>query len=490
MKKVFKIFYIIGLMLFVFNIAACNDEDDKKTELTSLKVIAVNDLHGAIEVSDDNYGMAGISWYVNKERENKEQAVLVLAAGDMFQGSAISNVSYGKNVVDLMNVIGFDAMTLGNHEFDWGLDTILNYVDENQENGEANFPFLACNLIQKDINAVPENVDSYQIVDFEQFQVGIIGYIGPGIEEDISASKVNNYYFDNPVNYIKDLTQYLRNDKGCELVIVMGHDDNSSIQTQIASLSGSSAVDMIIAGHTHTTYTRYLTNGNKVSIPVVQSGTAAEALTDTVFLYNKEDNSFLDGYADTVDLEAFDVEFDQNIIDMVNQMNVAISPVMDEVLGLASRNVNKTSVLKWTADSIKTHIDCDIAFLNSGGIRQSAFPINEGNSITVRKMYEILPFDNIIKKCTLTGAQLKEVLNISDLVFSSNLEQRNNTFYLNGEEVLNDKNYVIACPDYVFDRDEQIYDNGLNIVFDGNLVRDIMILQLKVETANGKKWLE
>lgn len=482
-----KIFILLNFVLIFLLLTSCN----KKIEYSKLKVLSLNDLHGAIAESDDNYGMAGISWYVNEQRKVKDQAVLLLAAGDMFQGSAISNYSYGKTVVELMNDVKFDAMTIGNHEFDWGLDEVLKYVDGNESNYEANFPFLACNLLEKATNKRPENVDAYTVVDFEQFQVGVIGYIGMGIESDISASKVADYYFDNPIEHIEKLSKELRTTEGCELVIVMGHDDNSSIQGLIAGLEGDSAVDMIINGHSHSTYTRYITNGNGIKIPVTQAGTAADAITDTLFLYNKESNTFDDGYADTIDLCDFEIGIDENIKNKVDKMNEEIEPVMGEVLGVASRNVNKTTVGNWTADAIKASINCDVSAINSGGIRSSAFPISEGSTITLRKMYEIMPFDNFIKVCELTGAQLEYIIGrIHDIHLSSNVEVLGNTVYINGVPIVDDKIYTFACVDYLYDRDEEIYEAGTNVQFTGILVRDVMVNALKNETNSGKNWLE
>ena len=487
MKKGIKIYNIFLLALVIFFIFGCGKA---KKEFQSLKVISVNDVHGALEESDDNYGMAGLSWYVNQEREKEEQAVLVLGAGDMFQGTAISNYTYGENVIEVMNEIGFNAMTIGNHEFDWGLNTVLEYVDGDNSNGEANFPFLACNLIQKDTNKIPEHVDSYTIVDYEQFQVGVIGYIGPGIESDISASYVANYYFDNPVNYISNLSEELRTEKGCEMVIVMGHDDNSSIARSLAELSGNNAVDMLICGHTHATYTRTLKNGNGVNIPVVQSGSAGDSLTDTEFIFNKDSNNFEEGLSSTVDLGGLDIEVDPTVSEMIKDMAKEIAPIMGEVIGVAGKNVTKTYVGSWSANAILNQIECDVAAINTGGIRAYAFPINEGTDITVKKMYEIMPFDNFIKTCKLTGEQLKVVLGINDLFLSYNVYKDGNDFYINDEKIDNTKIYTFACVDYLFDRDEEIYDAGSDIVYTGILMRDIMINELKKETSNGNRWLD
>ena len=95
-------------------------------------------------------------------------------------------------------------MTIGNHEFDWGLDTILDYRDSDQTNGEANFPFLGCNIIQKDTDSLPKNVNPYTIINQDGLKIGVIGYIGLGLESDIATQMVENYEFIEPVECIKN----------------------------------------------------------------------------------------------------------------------------------------------------------------------------------------------------------------------------------------------------------------------------------------------
>ena len=71
---------------------------------------------------------------------------MILSSGDMFQVTAVSNLSRGEVVVAAMNLIGFDAMTIGNHEFDWGVPALRRFCDGDEGNGEASFPFLAANI--------------------------------------------------------------------------------------------------------------------------------------------------------------------------------------------------------------------------------------------------------------------------------------------------------------------------------------------------------
>ncbi len=83
-------------------------------------------------------GIYKIGDFLIKEKQNSPETTLIISAGDMFQGTAVSSMTRGrKPVVDAMNIIGFDAMTLGNHEFDWGIDVVLKYQDGKEENGEA-----------------------------------------------------------------------------------------------------------------------------------------------------------------------------------------------------------------------------------------------------------------------------------------------------------------------------------------------------------------
>lgn len=488
---------VIFILCFVFSLTliSCNKDDENNDEnnnvvkeYTSLKIIAINDLHGAIEEIDYEYGMARIANYVNNERAVEGQAVLLLSAGDTFQGSAISNYTYGLNVVKLMNEMKFDAATIGNHEFDWGLDTVLSYVDDDETNGEADFPFLACNILNKETNELPEHLDPYQIVDFGDFSVGIIGYIGVGLEEDISASMVRDYYFADPVPYIEKYSKELRTEKGCELVITMGHDANSVTNIQISELTGDSEIDAIINAHTHAAYTRSFTVGGRV-IPLTQAGTAGEMLSDITFNFDKNTNDFTYESAKNVTLN-YNYDPDETINAMVNQMVEEIAPIMNEELITAGKYVSRSNVSQWIANEIHEFSGCDVGAINSGGVRSSAFPIYEDSKITVKKVYEFYPFDNTIKVCKLTGSQLNQILTISDAIFSDNITAVGAAYYLDGKPIVDDEIYTFACVDYLFDREEIIYNVGQEIQILPTLVRDVVILGLRDLDDEGYRWLD
>ena len=484
-NRKFLFLLILFLSLGLFACETSKPVVDETPDYNRLTVISVNDTHGAIEASDSNYGMAGLSWYINEERKDKDNAVLVLSAGDMFQGTAISGYNHGLNMINLMNEIGFSAMTIGNHEFDWGLDETLRFVDGDKSNGEANFPMLGCNIIEKATGETPELVEDYEIIDYEKFKVGVIGYMGVGLETDIARSNVEAYEFVDPVPIVAELAAELRTEKGCDIVIAMGHDASNVTNTMLANLKDEQAIDMIINGHTHTTYVRYLTNGNGKTISVSQAGTANAALTKTVFNYNNDALTF--STSTTVKLSSYDIEEDPVIKAIVKQMQDELGPTMERVIGLAGRSVNRSSVSYWTADEILKNAEADLAGINGGGIRSSAFPIRDGEAITVKKCYEIMPFDNVIVTCQMTGQKLANVLIITDIVFSTNVKRINNVFYINDEPLDPERFYTFACVDYLFTRDEEIYNECLAQEYSTILIRDVIING--IENLNNEKWL-
>ena len=119
-----------------------------------IQILEMNDIHGHIE--QDSAGKKGISnaaYLIDGIRaEDQYDNTLLVANGDMFQETAISRLSYGRVVVDCMNEMGVDFMGVGNHEFDWGFNRVLNYFDGDESNGEANFPLINSNIYDNEFN--------------------------------------------------------------------------------------------------------------------------------------------------------------------------------------------------------------------------------------------------------------------------------------------------------------------------------------------------
>ena len=156
----------------------------KHNNMKEIKIYSLNDFHGMIFSDNSGSGISKIGdFLVNQKKEN--DCVIVLSAGDMFQGGSVSTLTKGEALVEAMNIIGFDAMTIGNHEFDWGIETILKYNDYNQDNGELNCKFIISNIIDKSLNEKPEWALPYTTFIKNGLKIGVLGIIGEEQEKDM-----------------------------------------------------------------------------------------------------------------------------------------------------------------------------------------------------------------------------------------------------------------------------------------------------------------
>lgn len=487
MMKNHKILSIILIFILFIALTSC---EVQSSGCEKVIIYSINDFHGAIEEENGKYGAARISGFIKNDIEsNSDAATIVLSSGDMFQGSAISNHTRGEIVVDIMNEIGYDAMTIGNHEFDWGLETVLKYNDGDQSNGEANFPFLGCNILDRRTNTLPIGVEPYVVVEEKGIKIGIIGYMGQGLETSIATAMVENYYFADPVLYVKKYAEVLRTEEECDIVIASGHDGDVFVNRQLAALYGDSTIDAIINGHTHARYSDSLVRADGVSISTIQSGTGGEYIGVTTLTIDPETQKVTEGMAVNRAMSA-SINVDPIVKQMVDDIVIETAPVFKRELCTAGANISQVAGCLWAADALLEYTNCDVAFINSGGIRNNAFPIQAGEKVTVSKVFEIMPFDNTVKMTMLKGKYIRGLLKSSGIVNSTNVTGSSSSdFCINGELIEDEKLYLVAAVDYIFDQTQYPFQYGTDTVATGILFRDILINNLENIEKNGLKWL-
>ncbi|MCL5046540.1 MAG: S-layer homology domain-containing protein [Actinobacteria bacterium] len=186
-------------------------------------LLSTNDFHGALK-RDQKDGKTGKEWggssvlaaYADKARAANPAGTVLVDAGDMMQGTAISNVLRGKPVIEVMNRIGYDAAAVGNHEFDWTVKVLEERMDE------AGFPFLAANLFEKTTGKRVDWAKPYTILKRRGLKVAIIGVTTPETAFTTLPANVADIEFRDPALVINQLAKELRED-GVNLVLVAGH---------------------------------------------------------------------------------------------------------------------------------------------------------------------------------------------------------------------------------------------------------------------------
>ena len=460
-----------------------NIEDQETIDLT---FFALNDFHGT--VIDDEGGLSIIGNYMINEKNKFPDSTFIISSGDMFQGSAISNMTKGGVVVEAMNEIGFDAMALGNHEFDWGIDVIKEYNKKTSE-VKSNFPIICCNVFERKTNEAVDWCDPYVIIERCGLKVGIIGAIGSELESSIATAMVAPYEFKDPIPLIKQYTKELRTEKQCDLVVLSVHDNTTSINQVIADLRGEYQIDAIFNGHTHSTYAGETMGADGIILPYIQSGSYGSAIGKVVLTYNKTSKQVEKVSVENIKVSKSLCSENQKLNEIIAKHNDKIAQISEEVIGISATNIDKMTAARWAVNVIRDYSGCQIGFINNGGIRNGAFPIQKDQNVTVGKIWEIMPFDNFVKTCVMTTSQVIEAYNLNDVLHSDNIEVKNGVLYFDGRKCEANETFTVAAVDYIFDKTNFPFLKADQQATTGELFRDYLIQAVRDECKDGNKWL-
>lgn len=457
--------------------------------LKKISIYTVNDFHGAIE--DRARQIAG---FIMGNKDKNFNNTVVVSAGDMLQGTGISNLKYGLDTINIMNIIGFDAMTCGNHEFDWDLNTVLNYFDNNKDNGEADFPLLGCNIIDKRTGTLPVNMKPYTVVERGGLKIAIIGYMGLGLESSIATKMIENYEFVAPVPIISEIAKQLRTEQNVDIIIACGHDASSVTNEGLANLNGDSRIDAIVNGHTHVKSNGTISRLNDdYSVPYVQADDSGEYVGKIELTYDPDLGKVIYGTATNHKINDSSA-INQEVDDYVDKLVEETAPIFNREIGTAGKTLNQGTAAEWACSVMvnyvrETYGECDLAFTNIGGMRTQALPIITDEKITVGRIYQLMPFDNAIKLTTLKGSIVRNLITLGgELKYSTNtVTMDGNTIYINGEILKDDELYRVAAVDYVFDKESYPFLKGQDIISTGKLIRDVMIEAIELSTSKDEK---
>lgn len=369
-------FLILWILLLLA--VACSKDENKATissssSPTELTIFYINDVHGQLDY------FPKVKYIIDLERETNP--VLVLSAGDLFSGNpVVDNYSEkGFPIIDVMNRIGFDASSLGNHEFDYGLEVL----DKRME--QSDFYWLCANVDMQN-SGVSEPFE-YKTIHKGDVQISLLGLIETnGKDEDTIPSthpwKVSQIRFDRPQDIASDYAD-IKETEGSDIYIALSHlgyDGNDEELGDVQLANQFPYFDLIIGGHSHSTIATTV-NG----IPIYQAGSNLNYL-------GKISLQIVDKNIDAIDYELIDLnaysDFDSDLQKLIDEYNN--EAYLDEVIGYSNRYHNYSQVGCFCTDALRKQMDVDVCFQNTGGIRS---PLNQGD-ITQREIYEIIPFSN------------------------------------------------------------------------------------------------
>jgi 2',3'-cyclic-nucleotide 2'-phosphodiesterase (5'-nucleotidase family) len=379
------------------NASTVSSQSSQLSPIVTIDLYNLNDFHGAVEHNPSNkeLGINRLAGYFKTQLARNPNSVF-LSSGDMWQGSADSNITRGRLVVDAMNQMGFSAMAIGNHEFDWTDE----YLFLNQT--RSDFPLLGINILDKETNQRAAFADASIMIERSGIQIGIIGTIGATLESTILTSAVAPYDFVPYTNLVKDESQRLKN-LGADLIVLLNHD--GTVESGVMPY-----VDAVFNGHTHRREVFHV--GGK---PVYQGQAYGQAISHVQFVFNTANMipSFIQNQSGVYTYESLsssnqfpqeDVEmkalYDTYLLDEINE-------VKNEVIGEADEALTRQQLGQFAVDEMLRFAqtlkeDVVASFHNSGGVRATI----DAGEVTYGELYKAFPFDNELMIVEVTGTQL------------------------------------------------------------------------------------
>ena len=425
--------FLAFLMSLILFLCACGHSEPPCTEhldedrngicdrcsvsvLVYIDFFTVNDLHGKLADDDSHIGVDELTTYLKASRLIN-QRVILLSAGDMWQGSAESNMTKGLIVTEWMNELDFTAMALGNHEYDWG----EAYIQEND--ALAEFPFLAINIYDRATNEPVSYCDPSVIVDLGDVQVGIIGAMGDHYSS-IAVDKCEDVYFlvgDALTGLVKEESEELRQ-QGADFIVYVLHDGyGRSVHSGTEQISASQLssyydiclsdgyVDLVFEGHTHQ---GYLLQDEWGIYHLQNRGDNKGGISHAEVSFNTVTGETQVTAAELISAGQYeDLADDPLVEELLEKYDGQISPA-HENLGYNSRRRSSDELRQLVAD---LYLEAGMAawgdaydIVLGGGFMsvRSPYELPKGE-VTYADLQTLFPFVNQITLCTVSGRDLK-----------------------------------------------------------------------------------
>lgn len=398
-KKKHMFFVLICIFIFSFYFKICVQAKD-----FSLTVIHTNDSHGT--VSHEPYIKT-----LAEQKKNNGENVLILSAGDLFHGQLIASLSRGESIVNIFNTVGYDYITAGNHDFNYGLDRLKEIESQ------GNFKILVSNVVDK---ATGENIFlPYKIKKINGVKVGIFGLSTPETLAKTSGRKsLEGTEFLPPIETAKKIVKELKS-QGCKIIIAITHlglDDATLYENRSDSLAENvPEIDLIIDGHSHTE----LKNGLEVNNTLIaQTGEHGNNIGVVELKLKKRGKKYvgLEKNAYLIKMsEQQDILPDENVLNMIEEENKKIEEFTSEKIGEIGFELDgkrehvrtiETNFFDLLTDAISEETKSDLVILNGGMIRNSI----QAGKITVGDIYKSLLFENTIITQNISGGEILKAL--------------------------------------------------------------------------------
>jgi 2',3'-cyclic-nucleotide 2'-phosphodiesterase/3'-nucleotidase/5'-nucleotidase len=373
-----------------------------------LRILATTDLHGALlpKAGADGKpagGVAALAALMDSLTADCDCPTLRLDAGDAMQGTVVSNVTRGRAMVEVLNRLNLTAAALGEHDFEWSLDTLRRRISE------AHYPWLAANVFDSASGRRPDWIAPYRMVQAGNLKVAVVGYITSDAKTSLKPELTGGLRFGDGALAIHDVLAEVRSQRP-DLTILLAH-AGASCQgpvctgeaIRLAEGAESRTIDLLVGGHSHR-----VVNTRVAGVPIVEAGSdgAALAIADLVKTVagGREVRTHVAPVSpDSVTANAAMAELVETYRRKADSLT---SRVVATVKLPLARSGDQYRLGGLIAEARRNVLRADVGLVDNAGIRADL----PAGPVTYGQLFEIQPSQNSLIKVTLSGARLREVL--------------------------------------------------------------------------------
>ena len=408
-------------------------------EVRSLTILHTNDLHARLSPLEDKQG--GFAYYaaaIRRERANCTDCIL-LFAGDLVQGSPVSTIFHGLPVYEVANLFGFDAATLGNHEFDYGWMQVRKFIQT------AKYPMVTSNLVGAEGQLFTSQ--PYVILNVNKLRVAVIGAMTDTLR-DLSEPQLLGEWHTLPV--VATARKYAAELRAkSDLVVLLGHITG---QEETQFLNSAPEIPVLVTGHIHSGLNQAMSRDGRVLVRVKGYGAELGRLELQVDTEKKAPVSWT---WKRIPVDSTKIEPASDVAREVKHWEDEVAARVDQPLAVSKKQFTKVEVKRLIERAMRDESGADFAFMNLGGVRDIV-PLGQ---LKVRNIWDIMPFDNMVVVGTFKGRELPPVV-------------------VGDRKVDPDREYTLAVSDFTAANQataENLRTTGLKFPHQVGLLRDLLV---------------
>ncbi|HAM35256.1 MAG TPA: hypothetical protein DEB40_06260 [Elusimicrobia bacterium] len=466
-----------------------------------LTVLHTNDIHGWIMPRPAAFyekdpkrpigGAAVLAAYFRKIQGPK----LLVDAGDWFLSTPEGAIRQGEGVVEVFNAVGYSALAVGNHEFDYGKKQLSRLIRTSRA------PILSANIYRMDGQRDPD-FRPWIVTEIGGVRVGLFGLITDRMNRLSFLENIEGLAFRRPIDEAKAAVAALRR-QGATVIIALSHlgleeakgpyfEGDQSLSARV------DGIDLIVGGHSHTALKEPIRDATHGTL-IVQAGSEMSRVGEVELEIDPETKKVVKSAGRLVDLWVDEIGSDPGVEKAVEKLTQEVGHIYDVVIATAAaaltRNKDGESSLgDWMTDCERSWAKTDLALQNGGGIRADI----AAGPVTLRHIFDVMPFDNHVAKLALKGRDVRAMLDhgvgMARMAQISGAEvtyrrkaspgKRVASITVKGKPLADDASYTVATVDFLAQGGDgyTVFEFSQSKEFTKTLLRDVLKLCAQKES--------